>query len=316
MHLKATIFIALATLCLSSWNAHAEDELAVFEQQITDVIGVLVTTSTLMTNASEIGPGQATLEFPGGEDVVFKGFQLPWRKQIATAGKGQLRLHGFTAYSTSTEYLTLDNATNKDRSKTTLYSIGFGLSYKTKLSDHWTIWPKAIVSFQHFDNKYQYSSEYTQLLRPLFEGRIANWEFDSYTINPSVEAEYTSTYGEYTSTLSSKISLNHIQTTNLNTKIHDVTLNGNFWSTRYRLGRAYNISISPHPIYLEGSLSRTQLYGDGDDALRTSYIHKIGGRIGISSLRKFRLIQSLSIDLSLSEGVDFKGYSIGFSFNQ
>ena len=292
---------------------NVDEILARIDEIIKEAIQSQVSTLVLISGQPDIGLGSQKL----GEDnpVRFKTLQIPIRKEYKRSNNNALTLDGLLGVSTAVENVNFDEP-ELDRSKFKSFLVSAGAGYRFYLSDSFYLWPKMAASYANIKNRHQYKSQFSiDNIRPLLEGRGTNWSIDALSINPSLEAKYSHTAGDYKYGIRSTVNLNWIKTTNVDSDLQRLHTNSHFWINTLSVGRVVDWKIADKPVFLEGQLSRVQLFGDADDALGTSYINRIGGRVLFHTKSKIDWLKRISFDFSYSFGKNFEGVNVGFSLH-
>ena len=215
-------------------------------------------------------------------------------------------------------YLTAKNHFNAglldhDTSEYKTFAIQFGGGARFWFNDYFSIAPTFMGMYGHTENDYTAKSAFA--LANLTEAKhlgLIDWNVDTWTVRPSLNVQYQFTWRRTIFTLSTEPTYFH--TESFSSSSSNVGVNGDAeaWVNKIDVDAPLGVELFGHELRTGGFFSRTDLYGDLQDAFNTDYLYEVHGRIVLDFLDQLWKVQWIGLGISHLWGQSgFSGWSYG-----
>lgn len=274
-----------------------------------------------VTISPDIAAANYNVEGDDGSDREMSTFKIPLGTSIDLARPGwQLLLSGNLGYLQAKDELSAI-ITNYDLDtkfdvKWTAYTAQGGLGIKIPMTRSVYLYPHAAVAYSYLQNRADYpSSRAKQLLDPLFNGIVTDFDIQSMTYSAALGMGYEETVGLVDVSLRGMFTYaytdsfdetNEVQSIKEDTETLVVSL-----ETRGPMG----ISIAGHDLRWLGQAGYTTFFGPNRDALGFSYIAQIGLGFDLDIASENALLDHIGLKGSYLFGDDMTGWQIGLAYD-
>ncbi len=214
-------------------------------------------------------------------------------------------------------YLTANNKfqtglLDDDTTEFKTFAIQIGGGARFWLSDHFSIAPTVMGMYGHTENDFTAKNQFS--IDNLPEEKqlgLIDWSVDTWTIRPSLNLQYQYTWQRVIFTLSSEPTYFYTESFNSSSANLNVVGNSGAWDNKLDVDVPLGVELFGHELRTGGYFSRTELYGDLENGLDTSYIYEAHGRLVLDFLNQLWKVQWLGLGGSYFWGNDFHGWSFG-----
>jgi len=214
-------------------------------------------------------------------------------------------------------YLTANNKfqsglLDDDTSKYKTFAIQFGGGARFWLNDHFSIAPTVMGMYGHTENNFTAGNTFSQdNLTEAKQLGLIDWSVDTWTIRPSLNLQYQYTWHRVIFTLSSEPTYFYTKSFDSSSANLNVEGNAEAWDNKLDVDAPLGVELFGHELRTGGYFSRTDLYGDLEDGLATSYVYEAHGRLVLDFLNQLWKVQWIGLGGSYLWGNDFHGWSVG-----
>jgi Solitary outer membrane autotransporter beta-barrel domain len=223
----------------------------------------------------------------------------------------QPRLQGSMGYLTAKNNFQ-SGLLDGDTSEYKTFAIQFGGGARFWFDDHFSIAPTVMGMYGHTENTYTARSAFA--LANLPEAKqlgLIDWDVDTWTIRPSLNLQYEYTWHRIIFTFSSEPT--YFYTESFSSSSPNLNINGDSeaWANKIDVDVPLGVELFGHELRTGGYFSRTDLYGDLQDGLNTSYVYEIHGRLVLDFLDELWKVKWIGLGGSYLWGDNIHGWSIG-----
>jgi hypothetical protein len=166
--------------------------------------------------------------------------------------------------------------------------------------------------YGHTENAYTATSAFS--LANLPEAKqlgLIDWNVDTWTIRPSLNLQYEYTWHRTIFTLSSEPT--YFYTESFSSSSPNLNINGDSeaWVNKIDVDVPLDVELFGHELRTGGYFSRTDLFGDLQDGLNTSYVYEVHGRLVLDFLGELWKVKWIGVGGSYLWGDNIHGWSIG-----
>ena len=199
-----------------------------------------------------------------------------------------------------------------DTSEYKTFAIEFGGGARFWFNNNFSIAPTFMGMYGHTEESYTANSTFAQMNLPQAKQLgLVDWNADTWTLRPSLNLQYQYTWDRTIFTLSSEPTYFH--TESFNSSSPNVGVNGDSetWANKIDVDAPLGVEFYGHELRTGGFFSRTDLYGDIQDGLKTDYMYEAHGRIVLDFLNQLWKMQWIGVGVSYVWGSSFSGWSYG-----
>lgn len=201
---------------------------------------------------------------------------------------------------------------NGDRNKYETFAIQFGGGARFWFNDQFSIAPTIMGMYGHTRNSYEAESPFGQTYAPRAgQMGLINWNIDTWTVRPAVNAQYVFVFGRTLVTLASDFTYFHTESFNSSSSVIDVNGDSEAWRNLIDVDVPTGVELFGHELRTGGFFARTEFFGDLEDGLNTDHMYEVHGRVVLDFLNQLWKVQWIGLGASYLWGSNFEGYSIG-----
>ena len=234
-------------------------------------------------------------------------------RPLGDSGIGwQPQLQGNMGYLTAKNNFQAGSLLDGDNSEYKTFAVEFGGGARFWFNDNFSIAPTLVGMYGHTEESYTANSSFTQSLVPSAQkAGLIDWNADTWTITPALNVQYQYTWQRTILTLSSEPDYFH--TESFSSSSPNVSVNGDSttWENKIDVDTPLGVELFGHELRTGGFFSRTDVYGDLQDGLKTDYIYEAHGRIVLDFLGQWWKVQWIGVGVSYLWGSSFNGWSYG-----
>jgi hypothetical protein len=244
-------------------------------------------------------------KFGGSGDV---GDPMP----LGDLGVGwQPRLQGSMGTLNAEKKFT-DGTLNGDRNKYETFAIQFGGGARFWFNDQLSIAPTFMGMYGHTRNSYEAESPFGQRYAPQAgQMGLINWNIDTWTIRPALNAQYVFVFGRTLLTLASDFTYFHTESFNSSSSVYSVNGDSETWRNLIDVDVPTGVQLFGHELRTGGFFARTEFFNDIEQGLNTDHMYEVHGRVVLDFLNQLWKVQWIGLGASYLWGSNFEGYSIG-----
>jgi len=288
---------------------------SVIAQRYSEFVGNRVEAATIL--GGDYGAAGGLYDFSGGRDTEVSITKLGGGGVITSpqdSGFGTMKwapmLLGNIGYVTSdNEYTT--GLLRGNRSESSFYSVQGGAGARFYFGDHFSLSPEVSLIYGHTENEFIASNSNGRLFKSLAGGDFVDWELETLTLLPAVEARYEWNWGRTVLRFSSRFGWFRTDTLESSTDFIEVEGESVTWENKLDVDVPLGVKLFGREMHTGGYLSRTEIGGDAADGLGTDYLHTLNGRLVLDMTGTIRGLRWLGIGASYSQGEDVDGWSFG-----
>lgn len=198
-----------------------------------------------------------------------------------------------------------------NRSESSFFALQAGAGARFYFGDHFTLTPELSGIYGHTENDFYAENEAGRLIRRAAGGDLVDWEIDTWTIIPALQAGYEWTWGRTVFSLSSRLSYFYTESFDSTSPLVDVEGDSITWENKLDVDIPVGLKVFGRELHTGGYFSRTDIGGGAADGLGTDYLHTVNGRLALDMLGTVWGLKWLGVGGSYSWGEDVDGWSAG-----
>lgn len=194
------------------------------------------------------------------------------------------------------------------------FSIQFGGGARLWFGEHFSVAPTISGMFGHTTNEFNPNDNAAAaaLLPAATALGLVDYFADTWTLRPSADFQYVTTFGSTIVTLNSIPT--YFRTQSFSTSNPHVKVSGNSetWKNQVDVDIPLGMQLFGHELRTGGFVNRNQLYGGVRDGLQLDHLSEVHARLVLDFLRRSRYAKWVGIGASYLWGSNqFSGVSFG-----
>jgi hypothetical protein len=179
------------------------------------------------------------------------------------------------------------------------------------INDHLSLSPTISGIYGSVQNKFSPLNANGALLESVGHGTLVDWTMDTWSVVPSMNADYQWMWGRTTFDFSSTYSFFHTDSFESSSPLLKVNGNSSTWANKMDVDVPLGWTVLGHELHTGGFFSRTELFGDAATGLNTDYVYTVNGRLVLDFLGKLWKVKWLGLGVSYYWGKDLSGWAAG-----
>lgn len=196
----------------------------------------------------------------------------------------------------------------------TLYdvlAVQGGAGIRFQFGEHVSLAPSISGIYGHTENEFKSRNAIGDAVEAAARGTFVDWELDTWSIVPAIEARYEWFWGRTEFALSSRYSFYH--TESFNSSSDFVSVNGDSHTLENKIDADVPLGwrILGRELHTGGFFARTLLFGGAADGLNANHVYTANGRFVLDFVGKLWKLRWLGLGASWFWGEHFEGWSAG-----
>ena len=283
------------------------------KRQLSEIVGGRAETATILGSSDSIGGGNYTFDRPGN-DAELDMFKIGGRGPIGEPrpfGSGDWKwnpvLYGVLGHITG------DNTINRtslrgNKIESSITSVQFGGGVDLHVTDRFSVTPTIGMIYGH--GEYEFDAK-TAAGRAL--GNL-DTDFDTIGVVPGIAVAYKLPVGKHTIEFSSGYAFYGTSDIGDSGPL-DVGGSAHEWVNKIDADFVLPGSLWNCGMHTGGYVSRTDLFGDITDSLRSDFFYSLHARFLLNTEGKLWKMSRLGLGATYTLGDDFTGVDFGVEVN-
>lgn len=313
--------LLILALCPDASAQTDEEVLVQLLEEVNGAINHIVNATTLFTSQDGVSSGYFKFKSddPASPDTELEVLRIPLRHSFERDRSVPLRpyLRGNLAKLKFTEEVTpFDGSMEQnDFTTTSNYTVGVGGGVEFEPVTGLVITPDFAVSYARIENDYDFNNSISQLLQPLFDGTILNWDIDVLIYSPSLRLAYTLPLFEAVKiTPTTSYAFIYNDSVHSSSDVIDIESDTGIFQSgidaRIPLGIALlNSGMAVRPFGM-----RTDVHGSARRALGFNHFYEVGMDLAFDTSQTVGVISEISVGSSYTFTEDLEGWRVGFGW--
>ena len=261
-----------------------------------------------VTNNSDSAREMSTFKIPLGTSFALS---RPGWELVLSGNLGYLQAKD-EAFAVLTDY----DLDTKFDIKWTAYTAQGGLGLKVPVTKAVYLYPHAAVAYSYLKNRADYpSSRAKQLLDPLFNGIITDFDVQSMTYSAALGLGYEETLGVVDVSLRGMFTYAYTDSFKQTHDVQSISEDTETLVVRLETRAPTGLSIAGHGVRWLGLAGYTTFFGPNRDALGFSYIAEVGLGFDIDISTENNFLDHIGLRGSYLFGDDMTGWQVGLAYD-
>jgi hypothetical protein len=220
-------------------------------------------------------------------------------------------VQGSMGWLDSTDHLTTGPLAG-DASEFSVYAIQFGGGARFWFNDAFSLAPTVMGMYGRTTNTYDAVSPFGRdNVSALAHRGLVDWEVDTWTVRPAIDAQYLLRFGRTIITLTSDGAFFDTESFSSSNNRLSVLGTSGSWDNKLDIDVPLGIMVFGHELRTGGYLSRTDLYGGLREGLQVEHINELHARLVLDFLGQLWKVQWIGIGGSYLWGTAIAGWTVG-----
>lgn len=178
-------------------------------------------------------------------------------------------------------------------------------------TDYLSLSPTISGIYGRVENKFDPMNPNGIFVKSVGSGTLVDWTMDTWSVVPSLKLEYQRTWGRTIFDFSSCYDFYHTASFESSSPIMGVNGNSSTWVNKLDVDVPLGVKVFDREIHTGGYFSRTDVFGDAANGMRTDYVYTANGRLVLHFLGKLWKVRWLGLGASYFWGQEFSGWLAG-----
>ena len=178
-------------------------------------------------------------------------------------------------------------------------------------TDHLSLAPTISGICGHTENEFKPQNALGDAVKIAARGTFVDWQLDTWSVAPSLNAQYEWLWGRTTFAPGSRYNFFHTESFDSSSPVVGVNGDSHTWENKLDADVPLGWKIFERELHTGGFFSRTELFGGAAQGLNADYIYTLNGRLVADLLRKVWKVRWMGVGCSYFWGEHFSGWSAG-----
>jgi hypothetical protein len=192
-----------------------------------------------------------------------------------------------------------------------LLAVEAGGGARFLFNDHFSLTPTISGIYGHTENTFQPRNAVGDFIEANGSGTVVDWKLDTWSVVPSLEAQYTWQWKRTTFEFNSRYDYFHTESFQSTSPVIGVSGDSHTWENKLDVDVPLGWKLFERELHTGGFFSRTELFGGAAAGLNEDHLYAVNGRLVLDLLGKVWKVRWLGIGYSYFWGDHFNGWSVG-----
>ncbi len=192
------------------------------------------------------------------------------------------------------------------------FGLELGTGARFWFTEHFSLAPEVSGMYGHIENEFHaLTPSGEEFEGPMTEAGWVNWTADTWSVVPSVNAQYLWNWGRVAFNFQSTFRYFYTESFDTSTPLVNVIGHSQMWENKLDVDVPLGCMVFGRELHTGGFLSRTELFGDLETGLNSSYLYTVNGRFVLDFLGKIWKLRWLGVGSSYFWSDTISGWSAG-----
>lgn len=202
-----------------------------------------------------------------------------------------------------------------NKSEYDVLSVQGGAGARFYFTDHLSLAPGLSGIYGHTENAFHSQNAVGDLVQAAARGTYTDWTIDTWSVVPSVQAQYEWSWGRTELTLGSRYCFFHTESFQSSSPVVSVYGDSQLWENRFDADIPLGLRVFNHELHTGGFFSRTELYGHAATGVDADHFYTLNGRLVFDFLGDIWKLQWIGLGASYFFADHFSGWSAGIDMH-
>ena len=179
------------------------------------------------------------------------------------------------------------------------------------LTDNLSLTPTISGIYGRVENRFSPHNTTGEFVKSVGSGTLVDWTMDTWSVVPALELDYQWTWGRTVFDFSSGYDFFHTESFESSSPIMGVKGDSSTWENKLDVDVPLGLKVFSRELHTGGFFSRTEVFGNAAQGLKTGYVYTANGRLVLDFLGKLWKVKWLGVGASYFWGQNFSGWSAG-----
>jgi hypothetical protein len=192
-----------------------------------------------------------------------------------------------------------------------IWAAQLGGGARFYFTECFSLTPTFSAIYGHTENNFQPRNRVGNSVNAAASGTFVDWELDTWTLAPGIEAKYEWMWGRTAFSFSSRYGFFHTESFQCSSDVIGVEGDSHTWENKLDVDVPMGLKVFGQELHTGGFFSRTELHGGIADGLDANHVYTANGRLVVDLLGKLWKVRWLGIGASYFWGNDAHGWTAG-----
>jgi len=178
-------------------------------------------------------------------------------------------------------------------------------------TEHLRLVPTLSGIYGHVENEFHPQNANGDLIVSAADGTLVSWTMQTWSVVPGLELDYKWKWRRTIFELSSRYAFFHTESYQSSSPILSANGDSTTWENKLDVDVPLDLKVFGRELHTGGFFSRTEIFGDAANGLRTDYVYTANARLVLDFLGEFWKVRWVGVGASYIWGHDMGGWSVG-----